>query len=228
MKRIVSLLLVLCFCVGLAACGKSNASSASPSADASPATPAESAAPSATPAPSAEPTVESTPEPVDIQALVDALNAEELAQRTEDDPYIAVFEVGKEPNTINYKLAMDYFQYVVSTAITGEAEFVDAYNRILNSVPPIENSLESMIHETSPELNVVVIVMYDQLSSNAAAVIDNGGIIYDVVNGVGTEPTGLAPIVEPEELPDDVKQQLEEYAAAMNQGSTDASTNPNG
>ena len=224
MKRIVSLLLVLCFCVGLAACGKSNASSVSPSADASPATPSGTAAPSAQPTAAAAP----SPEPVSIQELVDALNAEELAQRTADDPYIAVFEVAKEPNTIHYKLAMDYFQYVISTAMTGEAEFVDAYNRILNSIPPIENSLEGMIHETSPELNVVVIVMYDQLSSNAAAVIDNGGIIYDVVNGVGTEPTGLAPIVEPEELPDDVKQQLEEYAAAMNQGSTDASTNPNG
>ncbi len=213
MKRIVSLLLVLCFCVGLAACGKSNASSVSPSADASPATPSGTAAPSAQPTAAAAP----SPEPVSIQELVDALNAEELAQRTEDDPYIAVFEVGKEPNTIHYKLAMDYFQYVISTAMTGEAEFVDAYNRILNSIPPIENSLEGMIHETSPELNVVVIVMYDQLSSNVAAVIDNGGIIYDVVNGVGTEPTGLAPIVEPEELPDDVKQQLEEYAASMNQ-----------
>lgn len=224
MKRIVSLLLVLCFCVGLAACGKSNASSVSPSADASPATPSGTAAPSAQPTAAAAP----SPEPVSIQELVDALNAEELAQRTADDPYIAVFEVAKEPNTIHYKLAMDYFQYVISTAMTGEAEFVDAYNRILNSIPPIENSLEGMIHETSPELNVVVIVMYDQLSSNVAAVIDNGGIIYDVVNGVGTEPTGLAPIVEPEELPDDVKQQLEEYAAAMNQGSTDASTNPNG
>ena len=88
MKRIVSLLLVFCFCVGLAACGKSNASSASPSADASPATPAESAAPSAEPASTAAP----SPEPVNIQALVDALNAEELAQRTADDPYIAVFQ----------------------------------------------------------------------------------------------------------------------------------------
>ena len=212
MKRIVSLLLVFCFCVGLAACGKSNASSASPSADASPATPAESAAPSAEPASTAAP----SPEPVNIQALVDALNAEELAQRTADDPYIAVFEVAKEPNTIHYKLAMDYFQYVISTAITGEAEFVDAYNRILNSIPPIENSLEGMIHETSPELNVVVIVMYDQLSSNAAAVIDNGGIIYDVVNGIGTAPAELAPIVVPEELPEEVQQQLDEYAASLN------------
>ncbi|MBQ7435607.1 MAG: hypothetical protein IJV51_07370 [Oscillospiraceae bacterium] len=212
MKRIVSLLLVFCFCVGLAACGKSNASSASPSADASPATPAESSAPSAEPASTAAP----SPEPVNIQALVDALNAEELAQRTADDPYIAVFEVAKEPNTIHYKLAMDYFQYVISTAITGEAEFVDAYNRILNSIPPIENSLEGMIRETSPELNVVVIVMYDQLSSNAAAVIDNGGIIYDVVNGIGTAPAELTPIVVPEELPEEVQQQLDEYAASLN------------
>ncbi len=212
MKRIVSLLLVFCFCVGLAACGKSNASSASPSADASPATPAESTAPSAEPASTAAP----SPEPVNIQALVDALNAEELAQRTADDPYIAVFEVAKEPNTIHYKLAMDYFQYVISTAITGEAEFVDAYNRILNSIPPIENSLEGMIRETSPELNVVVIVMYDQLSSNAAAVIDNGGIIYDVVNGIGTAPAELTPIVVPEELPEEVQQQLDEYAASLN------------
>ena len=212
MKRIVSLLLVFCFCVGLAACGKSNASSASPSADASPATPAESAAPSAEPASTAAP----SPEPVNIQALVDALNAEELAQRTADDPYIAVFEVAKEPNTIHYKLAMDYFQYVISTAITGEAEFVDAYNRILNSIPPIENSLEGMIRETSPVLNVVVIVMYDQLSSNAAAVIDNGGIIYDVVNGIGTAPAELTPIVVPEELPEEVQQQLDEYAASLN------------
>lgn len=212
MKRIVSLLLVFCFCVGLAACGKSNASSASPSADASPATPAESAAPSAEPASTAAP----SPEPVNIQALVDALNAEELAQRTADDPYIAVFEVAKEPNTIHYKLAMDYFQYVISTAITGEAEFVDAYNRILNSIPPIENSLEGMIRETSPELNVVVIVMYDQLSSNAAAVIDNGGIIYDVVNGIGTAPAELTPIVVPEELPEEVQQQLDDYAASLN------------
>lgn len=209
MKKIVSLLLVFCFCIGLAACGKSDSASASPSSDASPATPAESAAPTAEPQPSPA----ATAEPVNIQELVDALNAEELAQRTEDDPYIAVFEVAKEPNTINYKLAMDYFQYVISTAATGDAEFIDAYNRILNSIPPIENSLEGMIRETSPELNVVVLVMYDELSSEVAAVVDNGGIVYDVVNGVGTAPTDIASIIVPEELPEELKQQLEEFAA---------------
>ena len=154
MKKIVSLLLVLCFCVGLAACGKSSAASASPSA--SSASPSAASAPASSPAPTAEPKAEPTPVPFSIQELVDALNAEELAQRTEEDPYIAVFEVAAEANTINYKLAMDYFQYVISTAIGGEAEFIDAYNRILTSIPPIENSLESMIHETQPDINIVL------------------------------------------------------------------------
>lgn len=211
MKRIVSLLLVLCFCFGLAACGKSSASaarsasSASPSADAASPKPAEPAVSS--PAPSAEP----TPVPFNIQDLVDALNAEELAQRTEEDPYIAVFEVAQEANTINYKLAMDYFQYVIATAISGEAEFVDAYNRILTSIPPIENSLESMIHETQPDVNVVVLVMYDSFTEEVAAVIDDGGIAYDVVNGVGTAPKGITPIIVPEELPEEVKSQIDEF-----------------
>lgn len=212
MKRIVSLLLVLCFCVGLAACGKSSAASASPSAD--------SASPKATePAVStAKPTAEPTPVPFNIQELVDALNAEEVAQRTEDDPYIAVFEVAPEANTINYKLAMDYFQYVISTAIAGNAEFVDAYNRILNSIPPIENSLESMIHETQPDLNIVVIVMYDSFSNEVGAVIDNGAIVYDVVNGVGTAPKGITPILEPEELPADFQAKLDEYKDSLASG----------
>ena len=214
MKRIVSLLLVLCFCVGLAACGKSSASSPSPSA--SSASPSAAAAPSATPAPTAEPKAEPTPVPFSIQELVDALNAEELAQRTEEDPYIAVFEVAAEANTINYKLAMDYFQYVISTAIGGEAEFIDAYNRILTSIPPIENSLESMIHETQPDLNVVVIVMNDSFSTEVAAVIDNGEIIYDVVNGVGTAPKDITPIIVPKELSPEMQAELDEFKNSLN------------
>ena len=213
MKKIVSLLLVLCFCVGLAACGKSSAASASPSA--SSASPSAASAPASSPAPTAEPKAEPTPVPFSIQELVDALNAEELAQRTEEDPYIAVFEVAAEANTINYKLAMDYFQYVISTAIGGEAEFIDAYNRILTSIPPIENSLESMIHETKPDLNVVVIVMNDSFSTEVAAVIDNGEIIYDVVNGVGTAPKGITPSLEAEELPAEVQAKLDELKDSL-------------
>ena len=214
MKKIVSLLLVLCFCVGLAACGKSSAASASPSA--SSASPSAASAPASSPAPTAEPKAEPTPVPFSIQELVDALNAEELAQRTEEDPYIAVFEVAAEANTINYKLAMDYFQYVISTAIGGEAEFIDAYNRILTSIPPIENSLESMIHETKPDLNVVVIVMNDSFSTEVAAVIDNGEIIYDVVNGVGTAPKDITPIIVPKELSPEMQAELDEFKNALN------------
>ncbi len=214
MKKIVSLLLVLCFCVGLAACGKSSAASASPSA--SSASPSAASAPASSPAPTAEPKAEPTPVPFSIQELVDALNAEELAQRTEEDPYIAVFEVAAEANTINYKLAMDYFQYVISTAIGGEAEFIDAYNRILTSIPPIENSLESMIHETKPDLNVVVIVMNDSFSTEVAAVIDNGEIIYDVVNGVGTAPKDITPIIVPKELSPEMQAELDEFKNSLN------------
>ncbi len=213
MKRIVSLLLVFCFCFGLAACGKSSASSASAAPSASSASPSANAAspkPAEPTVSSPEPAAEPTPVPFNIQDLVDALNAEELAQRTEEDPYIAVFEVAQEANTINYKLAMDYFQYVISTAIAGDAEFIDAYNRILTSIPPIENSLESMIHETQPDVNVVVLVMYDSFSDEVAAVINNGGIDYDVVNGVGTAPKGITPIIAPEELPEEVKSQIDE------------------
>ena len=214
MKKIVSLLLVLCFCVGLAACGKSSAASASPSA--SSASPSAASAPASSPAPTAEPKAEPTPVPFSIQELVDALNAEELAQRTEEDPYIAVFEVAAEANTINYKLAMDYFQYVISTAIGGDAEFIDAYNRILTSIPPIENSLESMIHETKPDLNVVVIVMNDSFSTEVAAVIDNGEIIYDVVNGVGTAPKDITPIIVPKELSPEMQAELDEFKNSLN------------
>ena len=127
MKRIVSLLLVLCFCVGLAACGKSSAASASPSAAAAPtASAAPAAAPESTPAPA--------PTPVNLQPLVDDLNAEEVAQRTEDDPSVGVFEVASEENTINYKFAMHIFQYVIMMAQAGDAENLNAYNRLLDSV----------------------------------------------------------------------------------------------
>ncbi len=213
MKRFVSLLLVFCFCVGLAACGKSNASSASPSADASPATPTESAAPSAQPAPTAEPTAE----PVNLQELVDALNAEEQAQRTADDPSVGVFEVANTANTINYKFAMSIFQYVIMMAQAGDAENLNAYNRLLNSLPPLEASLENALHESQPGLNVVVYLMSDEYSNEVAAVVENGAIIYDLVNGVGTAPKDITPILESQELPPEVQEKLDEMKNSLNQ-----------
>ena len=199
MKRIVSLLLVLCFCVGLAACGKSSASSSSPSAAAAPAAPA--AARESTPAPA--------PTPVNLQPLVDDLNAEEAAQRTEDDPSVGVFEVASAENTINYKFAMHIFQYVILMAQAGDAENLNAYNRLLDSLPALEVSLENALRESQPDLNVVVDLMSDEYSDEVTAVVENGEIIYDLVNGVGTAPKGITPILEAEELPAEVQEKLD-------------------
>ena len=208
MKRIVSLLLVLCFCVGLAACGKSSASSASPSAAAAPAaTAAPAAAPESKPA--------AAPTPVNLQPLVDDLNAEEVAQRTEDDPSVGVFEVASAENTINYKFAMHIFQYVIMMAQTGDAENLNAYNRLLDSLPSLEASLENALRESQPDLNVVVYLMSDEYSDEVAAVVENGEIIYDLVNGVGTAPKGITPILEAEELPPEVQAKLDEIKDSL-------------
>ena len=201
MKRIVSLLLVLCFCFGLAACGKSSASTASTTA-AAPAATAPAAAP-------AEPTPAPTPEVVSLQPLVDELNAEEVAQRTEDDPSVGVFEVGKEENTIYYKFAMSIFQYVIMMAQGGDMENLNAYNRLLDSLPPLENSLENALRESRPDLNVVIYLMADEYSDKVAAVVENGEIVYDLVNAIGTAPVGVTPILKMEELPPELQAQIE-------------------
>lgn len=217
MKRIVSLFLVLCFCFGLAACGKSaSPSSASPNAAADTAAPAapaaaSAAAPAAAPA---EPAPAPAPAKPDLHAMVSDLNAEEVAQRTADDPSVGVFEVGSGENTIIYKFAMEIFQYVIMMAQGGDTESMNAYNRLLDSLPGLENSLENALHESSPEVNVVVYLMTDEFSTDVTAVVDNGEIIYDLVNGVGTAPTGVQPIMEMEELPPEIQAQLDELQAA--------------
>ena len=215
MKRIVSLFLVLCFCFGLAACGKSSApASASPSADAAAPAAAPAAAAAAPAAAPAEPAPAPTPAKLDLQAMVDDLNAEEVAQRTEEDPSIGVFEVGSGENTIVYKFAMEIFSYVIMMAQTGDQENLNAYNRVLDSLPGLENSLENALHESAPEVNVVVYLMTDEFNSDVTAVVDNGEIIYDQVNGVGTAPAGVQPILDAEDLPPEVQAQLDEMLAA--------------
>ena len=216
MKKMICFVLLMCFCLSMAACGASNnASAASDKSSASPA--ASAVAPSAAPtdaaAPSdapAAPTPAPTPEVSDLQPIVDSLNAEEVAQRTEDDPSIGVFEVAKAPNTINYKFAMNIFQYVIMMAEIGDAESLNAYNRLLDSLPALENSLENALRESVPELNVDVLLMVDEYSDEVTAVVHDGQIIYDLVNGVGTAPEGITPILEPEELPPVVQEKLNE------------------
>ena len=191
MKRIVSLLLVLCFCVGLAACGKSASPSTATPAPA-PAAAASAEAPAAAPAPTPVP----TPEVIDLRPLVEELNNQEASQRTDDDPSIGAFEVGKEENTINYKFAMQFFDFVIDAAQQGDPESRSAYDRVVESLPGLENSLENALRANQPDLNVVVYLMMGESSDRVAAVCEKGEIFFDLVNGVGTEPTGIKPIVD--------------------------------
>ena len=214
MKKTVSILLVLCFCLGFAACGASaKASSNTPATD----SPAASAAPSASVAPAASaapasPTPSAAPS---LQSLVDSLNEEELAQRTEEDPSVGVFELGEDENTIIYKLAMDYFQYVIMMAQNGNAESLSAYNRILDILPNMWGSLEQTLSEAHPGLRVLVYLMEDAYSSDVAAVVENGEIVYDVVNGVGTAPKNVKPIITPEELTPELQAELDQLKDSL-------------
>ena len=221
MKKTVSILLVLCFCLGFAACGASaKASSTTPSTD----SPAASAAPSApaapdAPAASAVPAASAAPTAnvaAILQSVVDSLNEEELAQRTEEDPSVGVFELGEDENTIVYKLAMDYFQYVIMMAQSDNTESLNAYNRILDILPNMWGSLEKTLSEAYPGLKVKVYLMSDAYSSEVAAVVENGEIVYDVVNGVGTAPKNVKPIIQPEDLPPELQAELDELKNALN------------
>ena len=223
MKKTVSILLVLCLSLGLVACGASNkAAAATPTATAAPApaadaAPASSAAPAtdAAPAASAAPAPEAAPAVSALQPLVDSLNEEEIAQRTDDDPSIGVFELGSEENTIVYKFAMHIFQYVIMMAQAGDAENLNAYNRLLDSLPALENSLENALRESQPDLKVIVYLMTDEFSKEVTAVVENGEIVYDLVNGIGTAPTGVEPILVAEELPPEIQEQLDGLKNAL-------------
>ena len=211
MKKKISMILVLCICFCLAACGAAASGKAAAPTPAPVATEAPAAA--ETPAAPAVPVPTATEAPsnqAELQSLVDFLNEEEDAHHTADDPSVATFELGKEPNTIVYKLSMQYFRSVIMVAETGDPEYVSAYNRTVECLPPMEVSLETTLRESIPELNVVVYMMEDEHSSTVIAVVDDGEILYDSVNGVGTAPTDVTPIIPLQELTDEEKAQLEE------------------
>ena len=159
---------------------------------------------------------------------MDSLNTEELAQRTEEDPSVGVFELGKEENTIIYKLAMDYFEYVILMAQSDNAESLNAYNRILDILPNMWGSLEKTLSEAHPGLKVLVYLMTDEYSTDVAAVVENGEIVYDVVNGVGTAPKDVKPIISAEELPPELQAELDEIKQSMAAGEEPAPAASNG
>ena len=217
MKKFVSLLLVLCFCLGLAACGKSaspsNASAAEPAA-AAPA-PATDSAPTPAPTAAPAPTPVPTPAPIDLEPLVRDLNAEEKIQRSEDDPSIGVFEVGTQKNTIIYKISMYYFWNVIALSQAGDAESIDAYNRVVESLPAVEVSLENALRAVEPELNIVVYLMSNEYSGDVVAVIDNGEITYDFINDIGTAPSGVTSILDPSKMPAEMRETLDAINEAL-------------
>ena len=130
----------------------------------------------------------------ELRKLVDALNEEELAQRTDDDPSIGIFECGSDKNTIYYKFAMKLFKYVIEYARNGDAENIKTYYRLLDSFPSLESSLEKALQESRPGLDVIVVFMVDEKSTEVAAVFNDGKILYDIMNGSGTIPVEITPI----------------------------------
>lgn len=238
MKKIISVLLLMCISFCLVACGASNnasavsdKSAASPAASstASGAAPAEASGTPAAPAETsaAAPTPAAASPAVDLQLLVDSLNEEEVAQRTETDSYVSIFEVGTAENTINYKIAMDLFEYVVILAEGGDAEAHNRFNLVLDSLPPLENSLENALRESMPEIKVDVYLMCGAYSDSVAAIVRNGAIIYDAVNGIGTAPTDVKPIIEPLEMTPELQAQLDEIKGALANGETPANGSVN-
>ena len=208
MKKNLVLVLILCLCFCLTACGA--AASGTPAQ-----TPAATPAAASEAAPTAAPAAATAAPQVNYQELVDSLNVEEVAQHTEDDPSVGVFELGKEPNTIVYKFAMHIFQYVILMAESGDQENLNAYNRMIESLPELENSLENALRESFPELNIQVYMMVDEYSGDVTAVVDEGEIIFDGVNGVGTKPLDVKPILTLDDLTPEEQAMLEEMTNSL-------------
>ena len=218
MKKNLVLVLILCLCFCLTACGAAASGTPAQAPAATPAAASE-AAPTAAPfrkyVQSRGMAAATAAPQVNYQELVDSLNVEEVAQHTEDDPSVGVFELGKEPNTIVYKFAMHIFQYVILMAESGDQENLNAYNRMIESLPELENSLENALRESFPELNIQVYMMVDEYSGDVTAVVDEGEIIFDGVNGVGTKPLDVKPILTLDDLTPEEQAMLEEMTNSL-------------
>lgn len=134
----------------------------------------------------------------DIKKLVESLNeqAKEKPLFPEVDGYesFSAFQVGDESNTILLKTSSEVFTQAIKYAQNGDAESIKAYYRLLESFPSLESSLEKALQESQPEIDVVIVLMIDEKSSDVAAVFNDGKILYDIMNGSGTIPTGITPI----------------------------------
>ncbi len=196
MKKCTLLSLIVCLCLFLAACGSSGAAQASTPADAS-ASAAPAAVVTAAPAPA------STPKPVDLKPIVKELNLVEQDQQEKEYPFTGVYEL--DPNdsrTIIYKVALDNFGFIALGADLEIEEFVDNYNKTLDELPAMAIALEDFVHVDAPDAHIKLMLMLEKTSDQIVAVIYDGQIVYDAINGVGEKPAPVTPIMEPEETPE--------------------------
>lgn len=192
MKKNAIILLLVCFCLILAACGRSGAAQADSPAPADGA-PAVETTPKPTP----------TPKPVDLRPYVKELNMIEQEQREKEYPFVGVYELDPEDDrTIDYKLALDGFDLMVLGASLEIEEFVENYNQTLVELPALADSLEQYVHVDAPDAHIKILVMLNKTDETIIAIVQDGQIIYDAVNGIGEEPAPVAPIEEPETTPE--------------------------
>ena len=192
MKKITTILLLVCLCLTLPACADSGAAQAAsvPAAE-------QSAAADAAPAPTPEP----KKEPVNLQPMVDELNAVEMEQRQKEIPFMGVYEL-TEDNAVIYKMAIDHFEVVVLGATLGGEEYIEGYNETINELPAMCAAIEEVVHIDGPDTPVYIYLMLTKDMDQAVAVASSDQILYDALNGIGKAPEGLTPILEPETTPE--------------------------
>ena len=190
MKKITTILLLVCLCMLLAACADSGAAQAA------------SAPVVETPASTPVPTVEPTPEPVDLQPIVDALNEVEMEQREKELPFIGVYEVTDDGRAIIYKMAIEHFEFVALGADLGGEEYITGYNETINELPAMVQAVEDVVHVNAPDTPAYIYLMLTKDTDQLIAIASSDQILYDAINGIGEKPDGLTPILEPETTPE--------------------------
>lgn len=193
MKKTASVMLLICLCLILAACGKSDVAQA---AQATPAPVQESAAP--TP----EPTPVPTPEPVDLKPIIDELNMVEMEQRQKELPFVGVYELSDDGRAVIYKMAIEHFEFVAVGADLGNEEYVDGYNKTIDELPSMVQAVEEVVQMSAPDTPAYIYLMLTKDTPILVAIASSDQILYDVINGVGVCPENITPIIPPEAAPE--------------------------
>ncbi len=218
MKRFVSVLLLICMALALAACGSSPAPTTQPAATQAPAAEAPTAATTAAEIPATATPAGETPASnsaaagnAELEALVAELNAEEESR----DPEALIkvhYDVGGE-NIILYKITMDAFDIFAMMAENGEQGALDGYNAFMEKMPEVQQLAQEEIEKRAPGVTVVLRVCGSTSFNRTIATVEDGVIVYDKVNKIGTPPEDDAPDVSVEDLPPEIREKLEQALA---------------